>query len=418
MIWRRVRLAMMVMLAVLGMLALSPAYTRDTAPRDPTRQILVMLKMAPEHYRPDSSYGGAYGDNAAIAARRRIALGIARKNGLELVNGWPMPLLGVDCYIMQVPDGMAIDGAIKSVSQNPAVAWSQPLQTYQARGSPAASENDPLFRVEPAATEWRLADLHRVATGRGVTVAVIDSGVDTAHPDLAGQFAAVRDFLSTSGTVAETHGTGIAGVIAAKAGNGIGIAGIAPDARLMALRACRQTGPNATPGPTLCDSLSLARALQFAIEHNAQVINLSLAGPSDTLLARLIDIALTRKISVVAAFDPKLPQGGFPASLSGVTAVADESLPSLPARVYVAPGRDVPTTQPGGKWYLVNGSSYAAAHVSGLIALARDRRGNGTAIALARTARNAIDACATLVATSASCECSCALAGRIAAGRR
>jgi hypothetical protein len=406
------------MLAVLGLMTLSPAYPQTKAPSDSTRQILVMLKMAPEHYRPDSGYGGAYGDTTSIAARRRIAKDIARKNGLELVDGWPMPILGVDCYVMRVPDGVAIDDAIKRVVKNPAVAWSQPLQTYEARGSPATSDNDPLFRVEPAATEWRLADLHKVATGRGVTVAVIDSRIDVTHPDLAGQFVAVKDFLSAGGGPAEAHGTGIAGVIAAKAGNGLGIAGIAPEARLMALRACHQTGPAPAPGPTLCDSLSLARALQFAIERNAQIINMSLSGPSDTLLARLIQIALDRKIAVVAAFDAKLPQGGFPAAMTGVTAVADESLQPLPARVYTAPGRDVPTTQPGGKWYLVNGSSYSAAHVSGLIALAREHRGNGSAVVLARGSGNSIDACATLVSTTASCDCSCAIAGRASAGRR
>jgi hypothetical protein len=409
---------MLVLLATMGLMTLSPAYTQEKAPRDPAHQILVMLKMAPEHYRPDSGYGGAYGETMTITARRRIAQGIARKNGLELVDGWPMPMLGVDCYVMQVPGGMTIDEAIKQVSKNRAVAWSQPLQTYQARGSPAAPGNDPLFRVEPAATEWRLADLHRVATGRGVTVAVIDSKIDTTHPDLSGQFDAVKDFLPSGGIAAEAHGTGIAGVIAAKAGNGVGIAGIAPEAKLMALRACWQTGPATAPGPTLCDSLSLARALQFAIEHSAQVINLSLSGPPDTLLTRLIRIALDRKISVVAAFDAKLPQGGFPASMTGVTAVADESLQSLPARVYTAPGRDVPTTQPEGKWYLVNGSSYSAAHVSGLIALLREHRSNGSAIVLARGARNSIDACATLVSTTASCDCSCAIAGRVAALRR
>lgn len=193
MTWRRIRSAVLALLAAIGLLTLSPAYPQEKALRDPTRQILVMLKMAPNHYRPDSGYGGAYGDTTSIAARRRIAQGIARKNGLELIDGWPMPMLGVDCYVMQVPGGMAIDDAIKRVTQNPAVAWSQPLQTYQARGSPVPPDNDPLFRVEPAATEWRLADLHRVATGRGVTVAVIDSRIDVAHPDLAGQFQSVLE---------------------------------------------------------------------------------------------------------------------------------------------------------------------------------------------------------------------------------
>jgi len=395
-------------------------HTQERTADDADRQILVMLKMPPPHYRPGVAYGGSYGDGAAMAARRRLAAGIARRNGLTLVDGWPMPLIGVDCYVMRVPDGMAVDAAIAQVSKESAVAWSQPLQTYQARGSPiGVAPNDPLFRVQPAAAAWRLADLHRIATGRNVSIAIIDSKIDVAHPDLAGQFVANLDFVANpdSGRRAargEAHGTGVAGIVGAKAGNGIGIAGIAPDARMMALRACWQTAA----GPTLCNSLSLARALQFAIEHNAEVINLSLAGPADPLLARLIALAIARNLSVVAAFDPSLPQGGFPASMPGVIAVADESLRSLPARVYIAPGRDVPTTQPGGKWYLVNGSSYAVAHVTGLIALMRQGGGRATRIVLDRMAGGAVDACATLVGTSPRCDCSCAIDRRLAGKAR
>jgi len=405
-------------LALCGVVALgvmTPGHAQERPEADADRQILVMLKMAPPHYRPGAAYGGSYGDGAAMAARRRIAAGIARRNGLTLVDGWPMPLIGVDCYVMRVPDGMAVDAAIAQVSKDSAVSWSQPLQTYQARGSPAGvAPNDPLFRAQPAATAWRLADLHRIATGRNVSIAIIDSKIDVAHPDLAGQFIANLDFVDRRTTSGEAHGTGVAGIVGAKAGNGIGIAGIAPDARIMALRACWQTAV----GPTLCNSLGLARALQFAIEHDAQVINLSLAGPADPLLARLIAIAVSRNLSVVAAFDPSLPQGGFPASLPGVIAVADESLRSLPARVYIAPGRDVPTTQPGGKWYLVNGSSYAVAHVTGLIALMRQAGGRATRIALDRMAGGAIDACATLVGTSPGCDCSCAIDRRLAGRAR
>jgi subtilisin family serine protease len=401
-------------LALCGLAALAvvtPGHAQERPAIDADRQILVMLKMAPPHYRPGANYGGSYGDAVAMAARRRLAAGIAKRNGLILVDGWPMPLIGVDCYVMRLPDGMAVDAAIARVSKEPEVAWSQPLQTYQARGSPVgAAANDPLFRAQPAATAWRLADLHRIATGRNVSIAIIDSKIDVAHPDLAGQFTANLDFVDRRTTGAEAHGTGVAGIVGAKAGNGIGIAGIAPDARMMALRACWQT----TAGPTLCNSLSLARALQFAIEHNAEVINLSLAGPADPLLARLVALAIARNLSVVAAFDPSLPQGGFPASLPGVIAVADESLRSLPARVYLAPGRDVPTTQPGAKWYLVNGSSYAVAHVTGLIALMRQSGGRATRIALDRMADGAIDACATLVGASPRCDCSCAIDRRLA----
>jgi hypothetical protein len=393
---------------------------RADGPRgdDTSRQILVMLRLAPAHFRPDSGYSGGYGDGQSRMARRRIAQQIARKNRLELIDGWPMPLLGVDCFVMRIPANMSIDAAIASVSRDPMVIWSERMQIYRTRGA-ERGEGDPLFRAQPAAAAWRLADLHRVATGRGVTVAVVDSKVEIGHPDLAGQFADDEDFIGKRQGPAEQHGTGIAGVIAAKAGNGLGIAGIAPGARLMALRACWETGTG-LGGPTICDSLSLAKALHFAIEHNAQVINLSLSGPPDLLLAKLIDIALARHMSVVAAFDPTLPRGGFPASQAGVVAVADESLPALPLVVYGAPGRDVPTTQPGGRWYLVNGSSYAAAHVSGLLALVRElhRPVASPILVSAASTGGEVDACATLLRTSAACDCSCALARAVAVADR
>ena len=379
------------------------------------RQVLVMLRLPPPHFRPNASYSGAYGDKASASARRRIAVAIARRNGLEIADSWPMPLLGVDCFVMRVPEGGTVDDMVTRLNGDPQVLWAQPMQLYRAQGG-AAPQGDPLYAVQPAAG-WRLADLHRIATGRGITVAVIDSKVDTGHPDLSGQFAASRDFVVGHSILAEQHGTGIAGVIGAKSGNALGIAGVAPGARMLALRACWQMRPTAAT-PTVCDTLSLAKALHFAIDSDAQVINLSLSGPFDPLLARLVSIALSRHVSVVAAYDPGLPKGGFPASEAGVVAVADQALPSRPAAVYGALGRDVPTTQPGGKWYFVNGSSYAAAHVSGLLALTREeRRTASPRIVTAPGGRGNVDACATLLPMSANCDCRCALQ-RAAAGAK
>ena len=371
------------------------------------RQILVMLRLGPEHLRPGADYGGGYGDALARSARQRIARRVARHHGLTLVSDWPMPLVGVDCFVMAYRGGQSADMIAARISLDPDVAWSQPIHVYQTMGD-ARPPNDPLFAAQPAARQWRLADLHRLATGKGVTVAIIDSRIDRKHPDLGGQVATTQDFVLEHPSGPELHGTGIAGIVAAKAGNGLGIAGIAPSARLMGLRACWQP-PARSPeaSPALCDSLSLAKALHFAVEHNAGVINLSLAGPPDPLLDKLLEAGLRRGISIVAAFDRKLPGGGFPASFPGVIAVSDGSMAPSRPKVYIAPGRDVPTTQPGGRWYLVAGSSYAAAHVSGLIALVRERHplGRGTiALVSERAEGGAIDACATLRRSPQRCD--------------
>jgi subtilisin family serine protease len=178
---------------------------------------------------------------------------------------------------------------------------------------------------------------------------------------------------------------------------------VAPGTRLLGLRACWQTRAS-----TVCDTLSLAKALYFAVESRPDVINLSLSGPDTRLLRELIALALSRGSAVVAAFDSKLPNGGFPASVTGVIGVSDTILAPSRSEVYTAPGRDVPTTEPGGRWFLVNGSSFAAAHVSGLLALMRERRRSGAAVLVTERARGgSIDACATLLRVAGGCDCSC-----------
>jgi hypothetical protein len=382
-------------------LALSAPAAAQPSPAAADRQeVLVLVRLPPEHYRPNAVYGAGYGDESGRAAERRLAGRIARAHGLTLVDDWPMPLLGLDCFVMAAPSPQTAEQAAEELSRDPDVAWSQPMHVYRAEGGPA--RGDPLFRAQPAAREWRLAELHRIATGRGVLVAVIDSKVQADHPDLAGQVAASADFAPVRAHGAEQHGTAVAGIIAANADDGIGIAGIAPQAKLLALRACWQQ--SAPAAGTVCDTLSLAKALHFAIERGAQVINLSLAGPPDLLLGKLVDLALTRGATVVGAYDTRLSRGGFPASHAGVIAVAEESMARLPAGVYTAPGRDVPTTEPGGRWSLVDGSSYAAAHVSGLAALARQRvAGGGLVLVAARSGGGAIDACTTLSRTLRPC---------------
>jgi subtilisin family serine protease len=276
---------------------------------------------------------------------------------------------------------------------------------------------DPLYPVQPDAKYWHLAEIHHLATGRNMTVAVIDSGVDEHHPDLAGQIALKENFVDGNSYTAEAHGTGVAGIIAARADNGAGIEGIAPNARLMALRACWQSPDQVTR----CSSFTLGKALNFAIEHEAQVINLSLTGPADRLLQRLLDAALERGITVVGAFDPQQVAGGFPASYPGVVAVAEqEEAKRVPEGVFMAPGRDIPTTAVGLRWSFVSGSSYAAAHVSGLAALLgelqpharvpallRNRGAGGPMKSAGMQSGGQIDACAVNAQAAAPCACSC-----------
>ena len=339
--------------ALLGALLLGAGVQAQDAPdagQAAARQVLVMLRLPPQHYRPDTAYGGNYRNDSGQAARRRVAQDLARTHGLTLVSNWPMPVIGVDCFVMEQHGAAPLASVLAALARDPRVAWAQPVGIYETLGG-----GDPLFRLQPAARAWRLAELHRASTGRKVAVAVIDSGIDAAHPDLAGQIALQENLVDTQAAVAEAHGTAVAGVIAARRDNGVGIAGVAPDARLMALRACWETAGH----PARCSSFTLGKALNVALMHEARIINLSLGGPPDRLLQALLDAALARGVLVVGAIDPQLPGGGFPASHPGVIA----------AGAVDAPDADIPTSLPGGRWGFVSGSSYAAAHVSGMAAL-------------------------------------------------
>ncbi len=373
------------------------------------QQVLVLLRMAPDHARSGGDSSGGYGDAGARIARQRMAQRLAKAYGLQVVDGWPMPILGVDCYIMAVPSGRSPEAVAAQLAHEPGVEQAQASHTFQAQATAPVHHTDPMFLAQPAAKEWRLDDLHEISTGRNVRVAVIDSMVDRNHPDLQGQVADEQNFVAGGPAAPEAHGTGVAGIIAARANN-VGIVGVAPGAKILALRACWQLAPQGGSAATVCDSLSLAKALHYAIDDRAQIINLSLSGPPDVLLGRLIDAAEARGIRVVAAYDRKLPGGGFPASHSGVIAVADETLSPPPPGVYSAPGRDVPTTEPGGRWFLVDGSSYAAAHVSGLLALVREQHPlEQRALALVATRTGGeIDACASLMRVVRRTDCACA----------
>jgi subtilisin family serine protease len=323
---------------------------------------------------------------------------------------------------MEDPGSAPLARVLDALGRDPRVAWAQAVNEYRGLGGANGRGGDPLLPLQPAARAWRLAELHRASTGRKVVVAVVDSGVDAAHPDLAGQVALRQNFVDTVPDAAESHGTAVAGIVAARAGNGLGIAGVAPQARLMALRACWE----AARQETRCNSFTLGKALHFAVINDARVINLSLGGPPDRLLQTLIDTALARGTAVVAAVDPERADGGFPAAWPGVIAVtaASDRRP-LPDGTLQAPDADIPAPLPGARWGMVTGSSYAAAQVAGLAALLVElrpapalpwRRAFVTAARTSPVAHEggarqeqagSIDACATIARAAGACVCLC-----------
>jgi subtilisin family serine protease len=388
-------------------------YAAAPATSDTSQQILVMLHLPAAHFRPGETYGGSYAERQGKGARHRIASELAHDFGLTLVSDWPMPDLGVDCYVMLVPDGRTPTEVAQTMSKDKRAEWVQPMNTFHALSSAASTGADSLHALQPSVRQWHVDELHKASTGRGVRVAIVDSGVDATHPDLAGRVAVVENFVDASPFVPESHGTAVAGIIGARADDRARTVGIAPQAGLLALRACWE----AAAGKTLCNSFSLAKALQFAIHSDAQVINLSLAGPEDRLLASLVDIALKHGSTIVGAVDAHMEGGGFPASHPGVLAVEDAASRSSddPRKVLFAPGDDVPSAAPGARWGFVSGSSFAAAHVAGMVALVRELSPATTMRDAGAWARlppgsadgpaGSIDACATLRRAAPSMNC-------------
>jgi len=317
----------------------------------------------------------------ATSLERVTALGVdlARDHGLTQGGAFPLPSIGVHCVVFVVPPGRAIDDVVARLAADPRVESVQVNRLFRALADAPA---DPYASLQHGARAVRAWAAHRVATGRGVTVAVIDTGLDAGHPDLEGRVADWANFVEGGERTfaRDRHGTAVAGVIAARADNRVGIVGIAPDATVVAAKACSpRTG---RPSEAICSSWSLARAVDYSVTAGARVLNLSLAGPPDRLLERLLRRALERGVVVVAAALEDGPEApGFPASLDQVIAVVSSDLrgmaraPAAAARGHTvaAPGVDIITTVPGRAWDYLSGSSLAAAHVSGIAALLLER---------------------------------------------
>jgi subtilisin family serine protease len=298
----------------------------------------------------------------------RIALELADRHHLQFVAQWPVTVLGVSCVVYQVPEALTLQKVITELQQDSEVGAVQAMQSFQVLGtSSSKSYSDPYLNLQSGFNSLGIAGLHATTTGKGVRIAVIDTGVDLNHPDLKGQIQYSENLATEplDHNLADLHGTAVAGILSAKPDNGIGIAGIAPEAEVLAFRACWPDKPGSLAAR--CNSFTLALALNQAIRMNSRIVNLSLSGPEDPLLRQLIEKALAQGIIVVAAVPGKDQVGGFPANIVGVIAVGNGNEANSPE--IVAPGMDVLTTVPNQTYDFMTGSSFATPHVAGVVAL-------------------------------------------------
>lgn len=318
-------------------------------------------------------------------ADEAFAQALALEVGAEMLAIWPLRSIGLICYVFRAEDGDAITLA-QRLAEDVRVVTAEPIRRYATL---AQSYDDELFPIQDALHQLKIPQAHDRTRGAGAMVAVIDTGVAVDHPDLIGHDLTYRDFVRQDGSQdAERHGTAVAAIIGADGRNGVGMVGVAPEASILPLRACWE---DEITGAGRCNSFTLARALNVALIEGADVINLSLSGPPDPLIERLIEIALDEGRIVVAAASG---HDTFPATLPGVIAVSDISRPGH----LTAPGTDVISATPEGGYDFFSGSSISTAFVSGIAALAVSAgKNDSSAIPLAAF----IDGCK---ATGAPCD--------------
>ena len=362
--WRMTALALALATALGSCTTATPEPEADALPRidEPgvpkqlqSRQIIVALA---ERVRPQWP---------------AIARELQARYQLRPVGEFPLASIGVQCLVYQVPAGQAVDTVLTALRADPRVELAQPNQGFEAL---QAAPDDAYAALVYGAKLVQVDRVQRISTGQGVTVAIIDTGADTDHPDLRGRISETATFVEGGEPSfrQDRHGTAIASIIGARA-DGNGLDGIAPEARLSVLKACWYPEPNAVKAR--CSSWTLAKAVDHAIRHEARIINLSLGGRADALLTRLLEAADQRNITVVVATLENAHDPGFPASLSSVIpAIACDARGRVAAPHWpdisfaaAAPGIDVVAPVPPAGYTLLSGSSLAAAHVSGVIAL-------------------------------------------------
>ena len=296
---------------------------------------------------------------------------LARRHRLERIGSQNFPLIGGTIGLFRIVDRRTVENASRELATEASVRSVQPNFRYVLQDQKAAlTEGDP---AQYALQKLRLPQAHALAHGANVTVAVIDSGIDVRHPELANAVVESFDALG-SREGPHVHGTGIAGAIVSHAR----LMGSAPAARILAIRAF-----GVAPSGAASTSFVILKGLDYAAAHGAQIINMSFAGPKDGLIERGIAAAAAKGILMVAAAGnggPKSPPL-YPAANPNVMAVsatdAQDRLFAASNRgshiAIAAPGVDIFLPAPNEKYQMTSGTSFSAAYVSGLAALMLER---------------------------------------------
>jgi subtilisin family serine protease len=308
-------------------------------------------------------------------------LRIAGLLNLTLIMSQDISLLGTTIYQFRITNGASVasvilQGARARLPGGTTYAFDGMTPDYfyvlsqGAAGQSGAREGDPGQYV---LQKLRLPDVHRVLRGDNVTIAVIDSEIDAAHPDLTGAVTSTYEAIGVDDKP-HAHGTGMAGAI----GSHFRLMGIAPNVHILAIHAFSTKASTAES-----TTFAILKGLDYAAANGVRIINMSFAGPRDPTLEKTIKAAYDRGIIMISAAGnagPKSPPL-YPAADPNVIAVTatdmnDKLFPGANRGRYIAvaaPGVDILVPAPESTYQLTTGTSVATAHISGIIALILER---------------------------------------------
>jgi hypothetical protein len=356
---------------------------------------------------------------------------ILKRHRLTRLESVDLELTGTTIIRARVAKGTSAARTLRALRAEKAIVSSELNHLFALQAEPGDTAKRDLASVQYAPAKLRLAEAHAVTEGQSILVAVIDSGIDGGHPELAGSL----DPASATRTIGE-HGTAIAGVIAAHQR----LVSAAPGVRILGFDSfVGQKGATAN-GATL----DILKSLDKAAKAGARIVNLSFAGPEDQMLSAGLAAARDRGIVLIAAAGNNGPKAApaYPAAHPAVIAVtatdpADAIYKSANRGGYVAlaaPGVDILTAAPKGEYTQLSGTSFAAAQVSGVAALLLERAPELTPDALrailTKTARDLgapgrddvfgaglVDAAAAIAAVTATASAATPSSGPVASAR-
>jgi subtilisin family serine protease len=311
---------------------------------------------------------------AGLTAAQEEALAAA---GYQSLGRRQSGLLSTSITRLRAPDGRSLRRAIAGVREIAPDAVTaenslyrrNAIRTYRPTGE-ACGSRCPAFEL----TAWNSGHGQCAA---GATIGVIDTGVDRAHPALAGANLEVLTVRSPDRPPSDlSHGTGVVSLLAGSPS--AGVAGLARSARIVAVDAFHGRDERSS-----ADAFDLIAALDVLSAIGAQIVNLSLTGPAHPLLQQAVTASQERGMLLVAAAGVPDPAGrlGYPARYEGVVAVAAVDARMRPSRLssrgphisWAAPGVGLTVASAGGRLQAVDGTSFAAPFVSAAFAIGRTR---------------------------------------------